>query len=939
MRTLPPYRTEDEFDFDRYQVGGSLIANAPSYVERRADRDIYEALKRGEFCYVLNSRQMGKSSLMVRTQYHLEREGFKCATLDMTNIGSENITPLQWYKGLTAELWSGFQLRGKVQFKAWWQEQGDIPLIQKFSRFISEVLFVQFPHERLFVFVDEIDSILSLDFSVDDFFALIRFCYNQRALNPDYYRITFGIFGVATPPDLIQDKTRTPFNIGTAIELDGFTLEQSQPLTRGFQLPADEASAVLQEILAWTGGQPFLTQKLCQFVARELQSGSPLKIQSVEFTIENLVRSRIIQNWESQDHPEHLRTIRDRLLRNERGASRLLGLYQQILAGEAIGVNESPENLELLLSGLVANQHGRLEVKNRIYQAVFNPEWVAKQLENLRPYALQLEAWRASNPEDNSQLLQGIALQAALAWSQNKKLSDLDYRFLAASQERAKRTLERNLAAEKLEREKAQFALQAAKKAHLILAEAQKTARRKAKNLRPSKRWLASITLGVAGLVLLARGTGGLQGLEWMMLDRFFQARPAAAIDPRLAIVTIDEPDIQAVRQYPLPDRVLVQAIEKLKTYQPRLIGLDLYRDLPVEPGHQDLERLYKTMPNLIGIEKVVGSRIAPPPVLEELERVGFADQVLDGDGKVRRALLSIRPPDGKLRYSFSLQLALRYLEAEGITPKPASTGRKGTMQLGKARLVPFRSNDGGYVQADDGGYQVLLNFRGTQEQFKHFSMMDLLAGRVPTDAFRDRIVLIGATAQSLNDLFQGPYSDRFAGTPQQMAGVTLHANTVSQLLSAALDERPLLRVWREPVEWLWMLLWCGVGAGLSWRLESLRRIVAGVVLAGVGLLVVAYAAFLGGWWIPVVPAWLGLGIAAIALPIATNRQLEQIQLRQTVELLAAMTEEHPTAGQIAIEYLKQGESPEDRAAIERWVRELERGKTMRGVEERQAQV
>ncbi|MBW4569871.1 MAG: CHASE2 domain-containing protein [Tolypothrix carrinoi HA7290-LM1] len=906
----------------KYQVGGCLTSNAPSYVERIADSQLYEALQEGEFCYVLNSRQMGKSSLLVRTRHRLQQQGFICASVDLTNVGCENITP-QWYKGVVGELWSSFKLLGKINLKAWWQEHEDIPLLQRVSRFISEVLLVQFPNKRLFIFIDEVDSIKSLDFSVDDFFALIRFCYNQRAIDPEYNRITFVIFGVTTPSDLIQDLNRTPFNIGKAIELHGFNLDEVQPLVKGLELFGSNAQAIVKEILAWTNGQPFLTQKLCQLILNSSQDTVNERLTippgTEAFCIESIVKSRIIHKWEFQDEPEHLRTIRDRLLGNERFSGRILGICQQILV-EEVPADDSREQIELLLSGLIVNQQGYLKIKNPIYQAVFNSEWVALQMDNLRPYRQNFKAWIASKQQDESQLLVGITLYTALLWAKDKKLSDLDYRFLAASQELAKRKIESDLAAEKrdrqIEREKAQFALQAAKQANQILVDARKSARRHAQKLRLGKGWIASIALGVACLVTLGRFSGILQGMELTMLDRFFQARPKAEIDPYITIIAIDEPDIRQMGEYALSDRVLTQAIQRLKSYKPTAIGLDLYRDFPVEPGYQELVSLFKTTPNLIGIEKAVGSQVAPPPVLAQLGQVGLADQVLDGDGKLRRALLSVRLDNGELRFNLGLKLALRYLERLYITPQSGPNDAD-QIQLGKAVIVPFQASDGGYVRADDGGYQILLNYHGTQQQFQTFSFTDLLHNRIPQEKVRDRIVLIGSTAESVKDFFQTPYSSGIFGSPKQMAGVTIHANITSQILSAALHGRPMLRVWSQGVDCLWILLCCFVGAALSWQVKSPRKQVIIVMIAASSVKAIAYVAFLHGWWIPVVPSIIGLVVSAITLPIVTTIHLEKIQLRQTVELLVAICKEQPTAGQIAIEYLKQAENQENQVFIE----------------------
>ena len=365
------------------------------------------------------------------------------------------------------------------------------------------------------------------------------------------------------------------------------------------------------------------------------------------------------------------------------------------------------------------------------------------------------------------------------------------------------------------------------------------------------------VFLGLLGLRL----AGSLEALELAVYDWYLRLRPGAPADSRIVLITVTENDIRQ-QGFPLPDATVARALEILAAYRPRAIGLDIYRDIPVPPGHDRLETVLLDNPNIVAALKfglTAETSVPPPSVLRDTERVGFTDIIVDPGGTVRRGLLFL--DDGNTTfYSFALRLALLYLQTENIGPQPDATHPQ-YLRLGRTTIRPFEASDGSYVHADARGYQVLLDFQGGHHTFPTFALTSLLTGEVDPATIRDKVVLIGTTATSVKDVFYTPYS-RGRQADQQLAGVALHAHSVSQLLRGALAGQAMIASANDQQEALWLLLWSvlGAAAGLwvrsPWRLGSLA--IGGVLVLGLA----GYCALLYGWWIPVVPPVLAWGLS-----------------------------------------------------------------------------
>ncbi|WP_414567347.1 CHASE2 domain-containing protein [Nostoc sp. CCY 9925] len=390
-------------------------------------------------------------------------------------------------------------------------------------------------------------------------------------------------------------------------------------------------------------------------------------------------------------------------------------------------------------------------------------------------------------------------------------------------------------------------------------------------------------------VIVIARSYGFLQDFELMALDTFLRLRPREVTDDKVVIVGINEEDIRSLGRYPIPDEEIATLIQKIQKYKPIAIGLDIVRDLPVEPGHQKLVEVFQNSKNLIGIEKVLPpDPISPPPQLTQ-KQLGFSDIVVDKDNKYRRYLLWTPSPKNPQnpeedKFSFGLQLARAYLSHRDINIETGIID-KNTIKFKTTELPRFSSNSGGYVKENSSGLKILMNFRAGRKPFHVLSLNDIKTQNFNPNLLQDKVVIIGIVATSVTD-FVNTSATVYQKIPGQIYGVEFHAHACSQIINAVINGRPLLKVWSNEWEYIWIII-CGCyPIILFWLAQSLWKnllavVVVALALFGLGLVLISF-----GWWIPIAPGLLtliinGLGLSGFAFALYQNNQVFKIKMNE----------------------------------------------------------
>lgn len=404
-------------------------------------------------------------------------------------------------------------------------------------------------------------------------------------------------------------------------------------------------------------------------------------------------------------------------------------------------------------------------------------------------------------------------------------------------------------------------------------------------------RWLRSrvaVSLGIGlalfAIVMGAREVGWLASWEIGAYDNYLRLRPPSETPVPVTLVLIEESDYKRFG-HPLPDGVFAEALEKLGGQQPRAIGIDVYRDVAVGEGRDELAMMFNLYPQIVIVEKLadpVLPAVAPPEFLADRRQVGLADVPTDDDGIVRRGLLYAGDESGMVYQSFPFKLAALYLYLKGITITE-DPDAPGVTRFGETSLPAFEPDFGGYKHEDAGGYQYLIDYRRPIEEIPRLRFDAVHDGAFDTSLVKDRVVMIGTSAPSVKDFFFAP-TGFFQSEGKQVVGVGHHAQAVDQLIRYGEGVDAPVRVLSENAERAWILLWCLAGALIGLVTASLLRLSLAVVV-GLGVLLGGcYAVFLADLWLPVVPAAMG-SLGSVALVVGYLTQQERADRARALSL------------------------------------------------------
>ena len=401
----------------------------------------------------------------------------------------------------------------------------------------------------------------------------------------------------------------------------------------------------------------------------------------------------------------------------------------------------------------------------------------------------------------------------------------------------------------------------------------------------------------IVGLVLIARLTGFLQLYEWMALDSFSRNCPFYDIPARVTIVSIDETDLRMFGGFPLADSELASSLQIVNEYKPSVIGIDIFRDLPVGKNNASLIKAFEEIPNIVGIEVALNEQetlnVKPPPGLP-LQRIGFADVLVDEDGKFRRSILASRDWDGELKYSFVTQIAKIYLSSRGFDFQHGESV-KNPIKFGSIEIPPLSSDTGGYVNADSDGNQMLVNFCSSQKPLTYIHLRDIIARNFSPEMLKNRAVIFGVTAASIKDtlitsalkytLFSSIAGQQESMPNQIIYGVEAHGHVLRQILSHVLDKPKLLKTLPNFWEYVWIIIWGIIGVSLSVILESPWKSLVSIVIICLIHTVLFYLLLTWDWWIPSIPTCLVFSLAGLTTSFFDRGlRVELKQRRDTIE-------------------------------------------------------